>query len=64
MRKTLTAITLVLSLCYGVRAQMKAPVQPADYGQFESLFMSRDFGGLSPDGKWLAYGINRSNRNN
>ena len=64
MRKPLTLLAAVLGLCCALRAQTKAPAQPADYGQFESLFMSRDFGGLSPDGKWLAYGINRSNRNN
>ncbi len=44
--------------------QAKAPVPPADYGQWETLVAIREYGGLSPDGKWLAYGINRSNRNN
>jgi dienelactone hydrolase len=52
---------------------MKAPATPADYGQFETLnaqFVSFAGGhfslasGLSPDGKWLAYGINRSNHHN
>src|SRR5262249_5888462 len=38
----------------------KPSVPPADYGQWETLGASS----LSPDGKWLAYGINRSNRNN
>jgi fermentation-respiration switch protein FrsA (DUF1100 family) len=64
MRKPITLLMAVLGLSFAVQAQTKAPAQPADYGQFESLFMSRDFGGLSPDGKWLAYGVNRSNRNN
>ena len=64
MRKPLTLLIAVLALSFLTKAQTKAPAQPTDYGQFESLFMSRDFGGLSPDGKWLAYGINRSNRNN
>lgn len=64
MRLSIIPITLGLGFCAGLCAQTKAPVQPAEYGQFESLQMSRDFGGLSPDGKWLAYGINRSNRNN
>jgi hypothetical protein len=40
-----------------------SPVQPADYGQWETLVPVNN-GGFSPDGKWLAYGINRSNRNN
>jgi dipeptidyl aminopeptidase/acylaminoacyl peptidase len=39
-------------------------VQPADYGQWESLAVPREFGGLSPDGKWLVYAVNRSNREN
>src|SRR5438132_3130531 len=46
------------------RAQTKLPVTPAEYGQFETLVTMPARGGLSPDGKWLAYGINRSNRNN
>jgi dipeptidyl aminopeptidase/acylaminoacyl peptidase len=37
----------------------KLPLTPKDYGQFESLAPN---GALSPDGKWLAYGVNRSNR--
>ena len=38
------------------------PPSTADFGQWESLaFQSR---ALSPDGAWLAYGVNRSNRNN
>lgn len=63
MRTPITLLMAVYGLGLAVNAQTKAPAQPADYGQFESLFMSRDFGGLSPDGKWVAYGINRSNRN-
>src|SRR5262247_1410827 len=45
-------------------AQTKTPVPPADYGQWETLQTVPSRGGLSPDGRWLAYGINRSNRNN
>lgn len=44
-------------------AQSKPPVTPADFGQWESL-ASQPRGGLSPDGQWLAYGINRSSRDN
>jgi hypothetical protein len=44
-------------------AQSPRVAQPADYGQFESLAPPQA-GGLSPDGRWIAYGINRSNRNN
>jgi dienelactone hydrolase len=64
MRRTLTALILALGFFTSLSAQTKAPVQPADYGQWESLAVVREFGGLSPDGKWLAYGINRSNREN
>jgi len=56
MRLTLTLLTLTVALS----AQTKAPVTPKDYGQFETLLPPA----LSPDGKWLAYGVNRSNRNN
>jgi dienelactone hydrolase len=64
MRRTFTVITLILGFTISTTAQTKPPVPPADYGQWESLFTIREYGGLSPDGKWLAYGINRSNRNN
>jgi dipeptidyl aminopeptidase/acylaminoacyl peptidase len=43
--------------------QSKRPVEPADFGKFETL-VAQPRGGLSPDGRWLAYGINRSNREN
>src|SRR5258706_9554504 len=45
-------------------AQSKLPPSPADYGQWETLVAPQRSSGLSPDGKWLAYGINRSNGNN
>jgi dipeptidyl aminopeptidase/acylaminoacyl peptidase len=64
MRRIVTAIILGLSLALAISAQTKPPVTPADYGQFETLATVPSRGGLSPDGKWLAYGINRSNRNN
>lgn len=40
-------------------AQSKPTLTPADYDQFESLTPGAARGGLSPDGRWLAYGINR-----
>lgn len=64
MRRPIIAVTLTLACAICTRAQSKPPVPPADYGQWESLATFREYGGLSPDGKWLAYGINRSNRNN
>src|SRR5262249_8367397 len=40
------------------------PPSPADFGQWERLGTSPDHGGLSPDGRWLPYGINRTNGEN
>ena len=64
MRRLILAAPLILATAVSVFAQSKSPVPPTDYGQWESLFTFREYGGLSPDGKWLAFGINRSNRNN
>ncbi len=58
------AALLALGLTIDIGAQSKAPVAPADYGRFETLQTIPARGGLSPDGRWLAYGINRANRNN
>src|SRR5215470_12126845 len=64
MRRAIVCLTLILLCAITADAQSKSPVPPSDYGQWESLAIFREYGGLSPDGKWLAYGINRSNRNN
>src|SRR5215472_12839575 len=64
MRRIAIPLILTLAAVSSACAQSKSSVPPADYGQWESLVTFRDYGGLSPDGKWLAYGINRSNRNN
>src|SRR5262245_5923036 len=64
MRRTVTAVLIGLCLTFTSGAQTKPPVPPADYGPWEILVTAGIRGGLSPDGKWLAYGINRSNRNN
>lgn len=45
-------------------AQQKSPIKTEDYGQWETLVSAGSYGGLSPNGQWLTYGINRSNRNN
>src|ERR1700722_7300162 len=68
MRPTFLALLFTCSLT----AQTKLPPAPADYGQWETLVETgagggrggASAGGLSPDGKWLAYGITRSNGNN
>jgi hypothetical protein len=46
-----------------VTGQSKGPAAAADYGKWETL-VGQTRGGLSPDGRWVAYGINRSNREN
>ena len=45
-------------------AQTKPPATFDDYGRWESLTAAGSYGGLSPDGRWLVYGINRSNGDN
>jgi len=61
MRLLLTVITI----CLVANAQTKSPPAPADYGQWESLLSnSRSGAALSPDGRYLAYGIDRANGNN
>src|SRR4051794_9193241 len=67
MKKTIVvavAASACLSVCstLDLGAQTKPMLAPADYGRFESL--APQGGGLSPDGRWLAYGITRSNRSN
>ena len=58
------ASILIVALTAAVPSgQSKAPVPLQDYGKFETL-PPQPRAGLSPDGKWLAYGINRSNRDN
>jgi len=55
-------LVFALAVCSAFAgAQTKAPLTPKDYGQFETLAIHGSAGGLSPDGHWLAYQINRSN---
>ena len=41
-------------------AQGKPTLTPQDYGRWESLTAAR----LAPNGRWLAYGVNRVNEEN
>lgn len=41
-----------------------APPAPEDFAQWERLAAVGERGGLSPDGRWLVYGINRTNGDN
>ncbi|MFA9453202.1 MAG: TolB family protein, partial [Candidatus Aminicenantaceae bacterium] len=45
--------TLALTLVFS--AQTKPPATFADYGQWEALAWAGSYGGISPDGNWLAY---------
>ncbi len=73
MRQTVFALTsATLIFTCSLPAQTKLPPAPADYGQWETLVEGGGGGrgggastsGLSPDGKFLVYNINRSNGNN
>lgn len=59
-RMPIISLLLLFSLAIVGLAQTKPRLAPADYGKWETLGATS----LSPDGKWLAYGANRSNRNN
>ena len=60
LRRLPVAILLVLFLAATAGAQDKPPIQPEDYGQWESLGM----GQFSPDGQWMVYTISRTNGEN
>jgi dipeptidyl aminopeptidase/acylaminoacyl peptidase len=57
-------IFLVLTLTTTLAAQTQSPPEFADFGQWETLSQRGVHGGFSPDGEWIVYGINRSNREN
>ncbi len=65
MRQTLVIVLfgfLALTITFG--SQTKPPATFADYGKWETLAPAGSYGGFSPDGRWLVYAINRSNRDN
>jgi dipeptidyl aminopeptidase/acylaminoacyl peptidase len=65
MRRNSAVFFLVFLIPFLIlEAQTKAPATFADYGQWEALAPAGSYGGFSPDGAWLVYAINRSNRNN
>src|SRR5687768_14123427 len=63
MRKSAILVTSFLAVLIvsaaTPTAQTKPTLTPADYDQFESVSPGAPRGGLSPNGKWLAYNINR-----
>lgn len=56
-------ISLVAGLAAAPATQSKSPVPVTEFDKWETLAMQPG-GGLSPDGKWIAYGVNRSSRDN
>lgn len=63
-RIQITALLAVFTITIAFGVQTKPPPTFADYGQWETLARAGSYGGFSPDGHWLAYGINRTNGNN
>ncbi|MCJ7627504.1 MAG: prolyl oligopeptidase family serine peptidase [Longimicrobiales bacterium] len=62
-----TALVLPCFLPTRALAQGEQGSQPpgfADYGRWETLSSAGSRGGISPDGRWIAYGINRTNGEN
>jgi dienelactone hydrolase/Tol biopolymer transport system component len=65
MRRTvITSLICLWALVFSLGAQTKAPAGFSDFGQWETLATAGANGGFSPDGLWLTYAINRSNRTN
>jgi dienelactone hydrolase len=60
--RPLAVALLVVAAGLTVDAQQPRVLQPDEYGRWEQLAAQRV--PLSPDGAWLVYGINRSNRQN
>ena len=59
--RTMTSLRLaVATLLVPVALHAQEPVRPADYARFESPGTAT----LSPDGRWLAYGVNRVDEQN
>lgn len=67
MKRSVPASLIILAFVT-VLASGAPTAQPpatfADYGQWETIAAAGANGGFSPDGRWLVYGLNRSNRNN
>ena len=56
---TLRVLALAASFAFAASAQLKPTLKPADYGRWETLGPAA----LSPDGKWLAHEIRRTDKN-
>lgn len=63
-RTALIAIFFSAACALVLGAQTKPSPTFADFGQWEALASAGARGGFSPDGRWLVYALNRSNRTN
>ena len=54
------ALAVAAVLSASTSARQAGPLLPEDYGRWENLAAQRT--PLSPDGRWLVYGITRSSR--
>lgn len=63
-RRSGAVLAVLLVLAIGPAAQTKPPATFADYGKWETLAPGGARGGFSPDGRHVAFIINRSNRDN
>ena len=61
-QRIMLALGVILLLSPVTRAQRARMLEPAEYGRWEQLVAQRT--PLSPDGRWLVYGITRANRDN
>ena len=61
LARRLLIVTMTL-VAWTAAAQQRASLEPSEYGRWEQLAAQRT--PLSPDGRWLVYGITRSNRQN
>ena len=67
MKRSVPAALIILALFAGLglgAPTAKPPATFTNYGQWETIAAAGAYGGFSPDGRWLVYGLNRSNRNN
>ncbi|HEX9562354.1 MAG TPA: hypothetical protein VF981_00210, partial [Gemmatimonadaceae bacterium] len=60
MRASRLLPTLALFVALDAAAQSKPAITPADYGRWESLGQAS----LSPNGRWMAYALNRVSEDN
>src|SRR5215471_8284243 len=56
---TLRVFALAVVCAFTAASQTKPTLKPADYGKWETLGPAM----LSPDGKWLAHEIRRTDKN-